>query len=61
MGRHRSFEHLQECYLLGTIDEIVARLKALERAGLQDVAIHPAAPEIDQRELWAARLVRRLP
>ena len=60
MGRHRSFEHLQECYLLGTIDEVVTRLQELEQAGLQHVAIHPAAPEIEQLDLWAARIVPRL-
>jgi len=60
MGRHRSFEHLQECYLLGTIEEVVTRLQELEQAGLQHVAIHPAAPEIEQLDLWAARIVPRL-
>ena len=33
MGTHRTFEHLQESYLLGTIDDIMARLKDLESAG----------------------------
>ena len=31
MGTHRSFEHLQESYLLGTIDEIIERLRTSSR------------------------------
>ena len=37
MGTHRTFEHLQESYLLGSLDDIIARLKDLESAGCQYV------------------------
>lgn len=57
MGTHRSWEHLQECYLIGTIKKIVARLKELEAAGIQHVTLQPAAPELSQLELWAKKIL----
>ena len=29
MGTHRSYEHLQECYMVGSIDRINARIQDL--------------------------------
>lgn len=57
MGTHRPWEHLQECYLIGTIREIVARLKELEAAGIEHVTLQPAAPELSQLELWAKKIL----
>ena len=57
MGANRSWEHVQECYLVGTLKEIVARLKDLEGAGMEQVTLQPTAPELDQLELWAEKIV----
>ena len=43
MGTHRSWEH-GGCYLVGSIDDIVERLKFLESHGLEHVTIQPAGP-----------------
>jgi alkanesulfonate monooxygenase SsuD/methylene tetrahydromethanopterin reductase-like flavin-dependent oxidoreductase (luciferase family) len=58
MGTHRSWEHLQECYLVGSIDDIVARLKFLESHGLEHITIQPAAPDMAQLDLWMNRIIR---
>ncbi|MBI4457227.1 MAG: LLM class flavin-dependent oxidoreductase [Acidobacteria bacterium] len=58
MGSHRSWEHLQECYMVGTFDDIVARLKFLESKGLEHVTIHPAAPEMEQLDLWMKKIIQ---
>lgn len=57
MGTNRPWEHLQECYLTGTIKEIVVKLKELEAAGLEHVTLQPAAPELSQLELWAEKII----
>ncbi len=51
MGTHRTFQHLQECYLLGTPDDIVARLKDLEEAGCEYVVLGPTSDQLDQLDL----------
>ena len=43
MGTNRSWEHLQGCYLLGSVADIVAKLKTLQEAGIEHVTIQPAA------------------
>jgi alkanesulfonate monooxygenase SsuD/methylene tetrahydromethanopterin reductase-like flavin-dependent oxidoreductase (luciferase family) len=58
MGTHRAWEHLQECYLVGSIDDIVERLKFLESKGLEHVTIQPAAPEMAQLDLWMEKIIR---
>ena len=58
MGTNRSWEHLQECYMIGTFDDIVKRLKFLESKGLEHVTIQPAAPEIEQIDLWMEKIIR---
>jgi hypothetical protein len=57
MGTNRAWEHLQECYMVGTIDDIVARLKLLESKGLEHVTIQPAAPEMAQLDLWMDKII----
>ncbi len=57
MGTHRTWEHVQECYMVGTIKEIVARLKDLEDSGLEHVTLQPTAPELAQLDLWAEKIV----
>ena len=57
MGTNRSWEHLQGCYLLGSIGDIVAKLRRLEDAGIEHVTIQPAAPEMKQVELFMDRII----
>ena len=58
MGTNRSWEHLQGCYLLGSVGDIVAKLKTLEEVGIEHVTIQPAAPEMEQVELFMDRIIR---
>jgi hypothetical protein len=60
MGDHRSFEHLQECYLLGTVDDILARLEDLESAGLEYTILGPTSDDLGQLDLIAERIVAPL-
>ncbi len=53
-GEGRTAEHLQECYLLGSIDDIRARVAGIRRAGFDAIAISPAVNEPEQLELIAA-------
>ena len=57
MGTHRSFEHLQQSYLLGTIDEIIERLKDLESAGMEYVVLGPTSDDLGQLDLIAKHLL----
>jgi probable F420-dependent oxidoreductase len=57
MGTSRPWEHLQECYLVGTVKDIVARLKGFEAVGLEHVTVQPAAPDISQIELIAEKIL----
>jgi molybdopterin-biosynthesis enzyme MoeA-like protein len=57
MGTHRSFEHLQQSYLLGTIDEIIERLKDLESAGMEYVVLGPTSDDLTQLDLIAKHLL----
>jgi alkanesulfonate monooxygenase SsuD/methylene tetrahydromethanopterin reductase-like flavin-dependent oxidoreductase (luciferase family) len=58
MGTNRSWEHLQECYLVGSIDDIIERLTFLESQGLEHVTIQPAAPEMAQLDLWMEKIIK---
>lgn len=57
MGTHRTFDHLQECYLLGSVDDIVARLKDLESAGCEYAVLGPTSDDLGQLDLIAERIV----
>jgi hypothetical protein len=57
MGSNRSWDHLQECYLVGSVQDIVARLKLLESVGMEHVTVQPAAPEISQLDLIAEKIL----
>lgn len=57
MGKHRSWEHLQECYMVGSLQDIIERLKILEAAGIEHVTLQPAAPEPEQLEIWADKIM----
>jgi alkanesulfonate monooxygenase SsuD/methylene tetrahydromethanopterin reductase-like flavin-dependent oxidoreductase (luciferase family) len=57
MGSHRTFQHLQECYLLGTPEDIVERLKDLEAAGCEYVVLGPTSDQLDQLDLISDQIV----
>jgi alkanesulfonate monooxygenase SsuD/methylene tetrahydromethanopterin reductase-like flavin-dependent oxidoreductase (luciferase family) len=57
MGRHRSWEHLQECYMIGSIDRINARIADLVEAGLEYLVLGPVTDDPHQIDLIAKRIV----
>ncbi len=60
MGHHRTFEHLQQSYLLGSIDDIVERLRDLQRAGLEYALIGPVSDNPEQLDLIAEKIMPAL-
>ncbi|MBI4503936.1 MAG: LLM class flavin-dependent oxidoreductase [Chloroflexi bacterium] len=57
MGTHRSFEHLQRSYFLGTTREIVERIADLERAGFEYLVLGPLGYDLEQLERFASDIV----
>ena len=57
MGTHRSFENLQQSYFLGTTREIVARIRDLEAAGVQDMILATCDYDLEQLERFASEIV----
>ncbi|MBI3965667.1 MAG: TIGR03619 family F420-dependent LLM class oxidoreductase [Chloroflexi bacterium] len=53
MGTHRSFEHIQRCYLMGTTAEIVDRIHDLREAGLQYLVVGLLDYDLEQLDRWA--------
>jgi alkanesulfonate monooxygenase SsuD/methylene tetrahydromethanopterin reductase-like flavin-dependent oxidoreductase (luciferase family) len=58
MGTHRSYEHLQECYMVGGIDRINARIDDLRKAGLQYLVLGPVSDDPKQIDLMAKKVVK---
>jgi hypothetical protein len=58
MGAHRSWEHLQECYMVGSIDRINARIQDLVDAGLKYLVLGPVTDDPGQIDLLARRIVK---
>jgi alkanesulfonate monooxygenase SsuD/methylene tetrahydromethanopterin reductase-like flavin-dependent oxidoreductase (luciferase family) len=56
MGTHRSYDHLQECYMIGSIDRINARIADLVQAGLQYLVLGPVTDDPQQIDLMAQRI-----
>ena len=56
MGRHRSYTHLQECYLIGSLDRINARIADLVAAGLQYLVLGPVTDDPRQIDLLATHV-----
>jgi len=56
MGTHRNFEHLQECYFVGSVDRINARIADLAKAGLQYLVLGPVTDDPRQIDLLARRV-----
>jgi luciferase-like monooxygenase len=57
MGTHRSWEHLQECYMAGSIDRINARIADLVGAGLRYLVLGPVTDDPKQFDLLAKRVM----
>ncbi len=57
MGTHRTFEHLQQCYMMGSVNDIVARIKDLQDAGLEYLVLGPVSDELEQIDLIAEKIV----
>jgi alkanesulfonate monooxygenase SsuD/methylene tetrahydromethanopterin reductase-like flavin-dependent oxidoreductase (luciferase family) len=58
MGTHRTYEHLQECYMVGGIDRINARIEDLRKAGLQYLVLGPVSDDPKQIDLMAKKVVK---
>jgi len=58
MGTHRSFEHLQTCYFLGTPRRIRERIAELTEAGMEYLVLSPLDIDVDQLDLWEAEIIR---
>ncbi len=57
MGTHRSYEHLQECYMVGSIDRINARIQDLVKSGLKYLVLGPVTDDPAQIDLLARRVM----
>ena len=57
MGTHRTWEHLQECYMAGSIDRINARIDDLVGAGLEYLVLGPVSDDPRQMDLLAKRVM----
>jgi alkanesulfonate monooxygenase SsuD/methylene tetrahydromethanopterin reductase-like flavin-dependent oxidoreductase (luciferase family) len=53
MGTHRSWEHLQQCYMVGSLDRINDRIADLVKAGLQYLVLGPVTDDPAQIDLLA--------
>jgi probable F420-dependent oxidoreductase len=58
MGTHRSFEHLQQCYFLGTPRRIRERIAELADAGLEYLVLGPVDYDLEQFDLWREEILR---
>jgi len=58
MGTHRTYEHLQECYMIGSPDRLVARIQDLVSAGLKYLVLGPVTEDPAQVDLVNKHLVR---
>ena len=61
MGTHRSWEHVTQCYLMGTPTQIRARIEELAAAGLEYIVLSPLDYDLAQLDLWQAEIVRHFP
>jgi probable F420-dependent oxidoreductase len=57
MGTHRTLDHLQQSYFLGTTREIVDRIRDLEAAGIQDLVLATCGDDLNQLERFATDIV----
>src|SRR5262249_48095591 len=57
-GTHASYEHLQECCMVGSIDRINMRIDDLRKAGLQYLVLGPVTDDPKQIDLMAEKVVK---
>jgi alkanesulfonate monooxygenase len=60
MGTHRTYEHLQGSYLLGSLDEILERLVDLKEAGMEYMVFGPTSDDPAQLDLIEKHVVPAL-
>ncbi len=60
MGSRRDFDHLQECYLMGTDAEITERLQDLVGYGCEYLCIGPTEADPDQIDRYAREILPKL-
>lgn len=60
MDVKRSDEDLQKAYLFGTIDEMTARIRELERAGVDHLIINPLTDDPAQIELFTSKIAANI-
>ena len=58
MGTHRSFEHLQTCYLLGSPARIRERIAELADTGLEYLVLSPLSYDREQLDIWESEIIR---
>src|SRR6185437_6797454 len=58
MGTHRSFEHLQSCYFLGSPKSVRARVAELADAGMEYLVLSPLDYDVGQLGLWEEEILR---
>jgi probable F420-dependent oxidoreductase len=56
-SHERPWDYLEAVYLVGTIDEIQARIQARLDAGVEHMFIHTMTPDLDQLELFGKHLL----
>jgi len=57
MGTHRPWDHLQECYMIGSLDRINGRIADLVGAGLQYLVLGPVTDDPKQIDLLAKHIM----
>lgn len=57
MGTHRSWEHLQECYMVGSVDRINARIADLVSSGMEYMVLGPVSDDPRQIDLMAKHVM----
>ena len=60
LGTGRSRDLLEETYMFGTIDEIMASLRQRAEAGITHIIFHPWTDDPQQIELWGRELIPRV-
>lgn len=60
MGTNRPYEQLQDCYLLGTTDEIVERIQGLVDLGISTIMVSPLDYDTEQVRRFAAEVMPRI-
>lgn len=60
MGTHRSIDHLRACYLMGTNDDVIERLRDLVDAGCTYLCVGPTSADPDQIDYFAGNVLPEL-